>query len=91
MRARTLLLLATLVVALMTAAATPDDAGVRIPASRYVPITSGTKSYRPVDPLPWGEVNRRVAPPGVVPGEQAPLKTPQTKGAPRQSAPRHKH
>lgn len=27
-------------------------------------ILSGTKSFRPVEPLPWGDVNRRVAPSG---------------------------
>jgi hypothetical protein len=35
-----------------------------VPPVRYESITAGTKSYRPVEPLPWPEVNRRVAPPG---------------------------
>jgi hypothetical protein len=43
-------------------AASPDDPTARVKANRYSPVTSGTKSYRPVGPLPWGDVNRRVAP-----------------------------
>jgi hypothetical protein len=43
-------------------AASPDDPRAPVQANRYSPITSGTKSYRPVEPLPWGDVNRRVAP-----------------------------
>ncbi len=39
--------------------AQPDSA---VPPVRYAPITAGTKSYRPVEPLPWGQVNRRVMP-----------------------------
>lgn len=27
-------------------------------------ILSGTRSFRPVEPLPWGDINRRVAPNG---------------------------
>ena len=30
--------------------------------ARYVPLGTGTKSYRPVEPMPWGDLNRRVAP-----------------------------
>ncbi len=37
------------------------DAGVA--PARYSPVISGTKSYRPVEPLPWGDINRRVMPP----------------------------
>jgi hypothetical protein len=36
------------------------DAGVA--PALYSPVISGTKSYRPVEPLPWGDVNRRVMP-----------------------------
>jgi len=32
-------------------------------ASAYDPVTSGARSYRPVDPLPWSDVNKRVSPP----------------------------
>lgn len=28
----------------------------------YRSVTSDLRSYRPVDPLPWDEINRRVAP-----------------------------
>jgi hypothetical protein len=30
--------------------------------STYAPVLAGTKTYRPVEPMPWGAVNRRVAP-----------------------------
>jgi hypothetical protein len=40
------------------------DPGAAVPPVRYESITAGTKSYRPVEPLPWPDVNRRVAPPG---------------------------
>src|SRR5262245_428876 len=47
-------------------AASPDDPGAGVPADRYRPVFSGTKSYRPVEPLPWGDANRRVgAPPEI--------------------------
>lgn len=45
----------------------PDDA-VQVKPYVYVPITAGNRSYRPIDPMPWGDVNRRVAPPGSLPG-----------------------
>ncbi|MFZ1104093.1 MAG: hypothetical protein WAN86_14840 [Hyphomicrobiaceae bacterium] len=60
-------------------AASPDDPGAPVKANRYSPVTSGTKSYRPVQPLPWGDVNRRVAP----------KQTPKDKqGAPTQPQPK---
>lgn len=31
-------------------------------ASSYEPIGAGIKSYTPVEPMPWGDVNKRVAP-----------------------------
>lgn len=40
----------------------PDEA-VATPPARYESIAAGTKSYRPVEPMPWGDINRRVAPP----------------------------
>jgi len=43
-------------------AASPDDPGAPASSARYRPVTSGTRTYRPVEPLPWGDVNRRVAP-----------------------------
>jgi hypothetical protein len=41
----------------------PADPGANVPQTRYSPVISGTKSYRPVEPMPWGDVNRRVTPP----------------------------
>lgn len=45
----------------------PDDP-VKVKPLVYTPITAGNRSYRPIDPMPWGDVNRRVAPPGSLPG-----------------------
>lgn len=57
------------------------DAGV--PPARYSPIISGTKSYRPVDPLPWGDVNRRVMPKDAESGQgKVAPKTKDGKGGP---------
>ncbi|KAB2914286.1 MAG: hypothetical protein F9K29_15005 [Hyphomicrobiaceae bacterium] len=69
MRARMLLLLG-FAVSIETAtghAASPDQPGASVPEARYAPITGGTQSYRPVEPLPWGQVNRRVTPKEVQP------------------------
>ena len=43
-------------------AATPDDPGAKVPPARYSSVMAGTKAFRPVEPMQWGEVNRRVAP-----------------------------
>jgi hypothetical protein len=48
----------------------PADPGAPVPPARYAPVISGTKSYRPVEPVPWGNVNRSVAPPE--PGKSLP-------------------
>ncbi len=40
----------------------PSDASERVPRATYKSVTAATKSYRPVAPLPWDELNRRVAP-----------------------------
>ena len=48
----------------------PDPYGERDPAdpneeavtSGYRPVIRDIGSYRPVDPLPWGDVNERVTP-----------------------------
>jgi len=55
-------LLASLQAGTAASAASPADPGARVPPAIYSPVTSGTKSFRPVEPLPWGDVNRRVAP-----------------------------
>jgi hypothetical protein len=54
------------------AARDPANADAVIPPARYSPVLSGSQSYRPVEPLPWGDVNRRVMPPDAlrsVPGQ----------------------
>ena len=38
------------------------DQPLAVPPARYGSVMSGTRSFRPVEPLPWGGVNRRVAP-----------------------------
>lgn len=38
------------------------DQPVEVPRTHYDSIMSGTRSYRPIDPMPWGDVNRRVTP-----------------------------
>jgi hypothetical protein len=45
----------------------PDDP-VKVRPLRYEAIGAGNKSYRPIEPMPWGDVNTRVAPPGSLPG-----------------------
>jgi len=41
----------------------PANPDLGVPLMRYSPVLSGTRSFRPVEPLPWGDVNRRVMPP----------------------------
>lgn len=38
------------------------DQPVPVPHRRSAPVTAGTRSFRPVDPLPWVEENRKVSP-----------------------------
>lgn len=40
----------------------PSDPRERVPGTSYKSVTAATKTYRPVEPLPWDELNRRVAP-----------------------------
>lgn len=40
----------------------PSDPRERVPPAGYRPVTAATKTFRPVDPLPWDQINRRVAP-----------------------------
>lgn len=40
----------------------PSDPDARVPRATYQSVTAATKTYRPVAPLPWDELNRRVAP-----------------------------
>jgi len=49
------------------------DQPVAVPPDDYVAVTRGTRSFRPVEPLPWGAINREVAPDRpAVPGGDAP-------------------
>lgn len=40
----------------------PANPWERVPPTRYESVISGFKSYKVVEPLPWDELNRRVAP-----------------------------
>lgn len=40
----------------------PGDPSASVPRTAFPSVTAATKSYRPVDPLPWDELNRRVTP-----------------------------
>ena len=40
----------------------PADPQARVPATPYRAVTSGYESRRPVEPLPWRELNERVTP-----------------------------
>lgn len=40
----------------------PSDPRQGVPSVRYQSVTSGARSFRPIDPLPWRGVNDRVAP-----------------------------
>jgi hypothetical protein len=72
----------------MTAdAATPDDPGAPAPPVRYRPVISGTKTFRPVDPLPWDVINRRVVPPDA----RGPAPPQGKQRVPTQQDPLHQH
>ena len=62
----------------------PDEA-VHVPSVPYVPIGAGTNSYRPVEPMPWGAVNQRVAPQSAVPTPNS-APAPNTPGASKPDA-----
>ncbi len=51
---------------------------VKVRPLQYESIARGTQSYRPIEPMAWGDVNRRVAPPGALPGGPP---APQKRGA----------
>lgn len=44
------------------AGADPSNAAAPVPPARYAPVLGGTVDYRPVEPRPWAERNRLVAP-----------------------------
>lgn len=41
----------------------PDDP-VKVKPLQYKSISQGNQSYRPIEPMPWGDVNKRVMPKG---------------------------
>jgi hypothetical protein len=47
----------------------PSDPFQPVPPATYRPVTSGLQSFRPVEPLPWGGQNQKVAPQPKVGGE----------------------
>ena len=40
----------------------PSERAQRVPRAAYQSVTAAIKTYRPVEPLPWDELNRRVTP-----------------------------
>jgi hypothetical protein len=52
----------------------PDDPRAGGPY-HYRSITAGTKSYRPLEPLSWEDLNRRVAPKGALPPKGQPARS----------------
>lgn len=42
----------------------PADVSVPVPALAYQSVTGGVKTFRPVEPKGWEELNRQVAPKG---------------------------
>ena len=42
----------------------PSNPGVRVPQVDYRPVTAGTRTFRPVEPKGWEDLNRQVAPKG---------------------------
>lgn len=42
--------------------AAPADPNARVPAVRYDSVAGQTKTFRPVGPKDWEELNRRVGP-----------------------------
>jgi hypothetical protein len=59
-----LLVSAALLAIVLAAAAqpAPDDPSASVPPSTYNPVLKGTKPFKPVEPWPWGETNKRVSP-----------------------------
>jgi hypothetical protein len=40
----------------------PSNPTEKTPRLQYRSVTAGTKSFRPVDPAPWADINKRVEP-----------------------------
>ena len=64
--------------------AMPDEPGHA--RFSYDPVNKGTRSFCPVEPMPWGDVNRRVAPPAASPpvSPDATPKAPEMQNMPMQ-------
>jgi hypothetical protein len=45
-----------------SAQSAPDDPSAPVPPSTYSPVLKGTKTFKPVEPRPWAETNKRVSP-----------------------------
>jgi hypothetical protein len=41
----------------------PSDPGAPVPPQRYRPVREGIRSFRPVEPMPWGQTSQKAAPP----------------------------
>lgn len=39
------------------------DPAAPVPKTVYKPVTAGTENLKPAEPLPWGDSNKKVAPP----------------------------
>ena len=48
----------------------PDNP-VKVKPLQYKSIGQGNQSYRPIEPLPWGDVNKRVMPKGSGSGSES--------------------
>ncbi|HVT27228.1 MAG TPA: hypothetical protein VHE81_04350 [Lacipirellulaceae bacterium] len=38
------------------------DQPIAVREQSYMPVNAGVKRYEPVEPMPWGDINRRIAP-----------------------------
>lgn len=69
----------------------PADPRAGKPTVGYKSVTSGVRGYRPVDPLPWGDINKRVSQPegGAAQTQQQPQpqQTPAQQQQPQKDAP----
>lgn len=76
-------LLLTCLPAASAVAHDPANPDIAVPPARYSPVLSGTESFRPVAPLPWGDVNRRVMPDAQRPAPETEKAAPNTKAEPK--------
>lgn len=55
----------------------PSDPGLGSSSVRYSSVTGDARSYRPVEPLPWGDINKRVTQPESSAAQKPQKQTPQ--------------